>query len=144
MQFMCDNAPDSAEEIRLVYIESMGRTISALFRAYHAQLKKLEVEMANRHDLIAVEVRKGYKRSMHDESFERRCYQTADTEVCTLVLFNTGQAGIKCKIRIVVYEDIGLYQPQFPSDTKQFGRNQLVIIPSRKDNTISCGLLYHS
>lgn len=56
MQFMCDNAPEAAEEIRVVYIESMGRTISALFRAYHAQLMKLELEMANRHDLIAVEV----------------------------------------------------------------------------------------
>lgn len=56
MQFMCDNAQEAAEEIRAVYIESMGRTISALFRAYHAQLMKLELEMANRHDLIAVEV----------------------------------------------------------------------------------------
>lgn len=56
MQFMGDNVPEAAEEIRVVYIESMGRTISALFRAYHAQLTKLEVEMANRHDLIAVEV----------------------------------------------------------------------------------------
>lgn len=56
MQFMCDNAPEAAEEIRVAYIESMGRTIAALFRAYHAQLMKLELEMANRHDLIAVEV----------------------------------------------------------------------------------------
>ncbi len=57
MQFMCDNVPEAAEEIRMVYIESMGRTISALFRAYHSQLMKLELEMASRHDLIAVEVR---------------------------------------------------------------------------------------
>lgn len=57
MQFMCDNVPEAAEEIRVVYIESMGRTISALFRAYHAQLMKLELEMTTRHDLIAVEVR---------------------------------------------------------------------------------------
>lgn len=57
MQFMCDNVPEAAEEIRVVYIESMGRTISALFRAYHAQLMKLELEMTGRHDLIAVEVR---------------------------------------------------------------------------------------
>lgn len=56
MQFMCDNAPTAAGEIRAVYIESMGRTISALFRAYHAQLMKLELEMASRQDLIAVEV----------------------------------------------------------------------------------------
>lgn len=55
MQFLCDNAPEAAEEIRAVYIESMGRTIAALFRAYHAQLMKLELEVANRHDLIAVE-----------------------------------------------------------------------------------------
>lgn len=57
MQFMCDNVPEAAEEIRVVYTESMGRTISALFRAYHAQLMKLELEMTSRHDLIAVEVR---------------------------------------------------------------------------------------
>lgn len=56
MQFMCDNAADAAEEIRTVYMESMGRTIFALFRAYHGQLMKLELETANRHDLIAVEV----------------------------------------------------------------------------------------
>lgn len=56
MQFMCDNAPAAAGEIRAVYIESMGRTISALFRAYHAQLVKLEIETANRQDLIAIEV----------------------------------------------------------------------------------------
>lgn len=56
MQFMCDNAPAVADDIRAVYIESMGRTILALFRAYHAQLMKLELEVANRHDLIAVEV----------------------------------------------------------------------------------------
>ncbi|CAM9962480.1 unnamed protein product [Ascophyllum nodosum] len=55
MQFMADNAPDAADEIRVAYIESMGRTISALFRAYHAQLMKLELEMSNRHHLIAVE-----------------------------------------------------------------------------------------
>lgn len=60
MQFMCDNAPEAAEEIRVAYIESMGRTIAALFRAYHAQLMKLELEMANRHDLIAVEVCQTY------------------------------------------------------------------------------------
>lgn len=58
LQFLYDNVPEAAEEIRVVYIESMGRTISALFRAYHAQLLKLEVEMASRHDLIAVEVRR--------------------------------------------------------------------------------------
>ncbi|CAM9108563.1 unnamed protein product [Choristocarpus tenellus] len=55
MQFICENAPDTGDEIRAVYIESMGRTICALFRAYHSHLVKLELEMANRHDLIAVE-----------------------------------------------------------------------------------------
>jgi hypothetical protein len=29
-----------------VYIESMGRTIANLFRAYHAQLAKLEMEVS--------------------------------------------------------------------------------------------------
>ena len=66
MQFMADNAPDAADEIRVAYIESMGRTISALFRAYHAQLMKLELEMSNRHHLIAVEVRQsGDRGSLH-------------------------------------------------------------------------------
>ena len=75
MQFMCDNAPEAAEEIRAVYIESMGRTISALFRAYHAQLMKLELQMANRHDLIAVEVWKylvGFDRRIASNSRLKR------------------------------------------------------------------------
>eukprot|EP00953_Heterococcus_sp_UTEX-ZZ885_P007490 4533-Heterococcus_DN1.PRE.2 len=71
VQFITDNAPETAEEVRSVYIESMGRTISNLFRAYHAQLAKLEMEdtalsstyrrmfigaqVANKNDLIAVE-----------------------------------------------------------------------------------------
>ncbi|CAM9642682.1 unnamed protein product [Phaeothamnion confervicola] len=55
MEFMADNAPEVAEEVRSVYIESMGRTIYNLFRAYHTQLAKLETEVANKSDLIAVE-----------------------------------------------------------------------------------------
>jgi vacuolar protein sorting-associated protein 52 len=33
----------------------MGRTVFALFRAYHAQLQKLVLDVANKNDLIAVE-----------------------------------------------------------------------------------------
>lgn len=36
-------------------MESMGRTLLNLFRAYYAQLVKLEVVMAGKGDLIAVE-----------------------------------------------------------------------------------------
>ncbi|CAM9116209.1 unnamed protein product [Discosporangium mesarthrocarpum] len=55
MQFVCENCPETGEEIHAVYIESMGRTICALFRSYHTQLMKLELEMATRQDLIAIE-----------------------------------------------------------------------------------------
>jgi hypothetical protein len=33
-------------QVRSVYIESMGRTIANLFKAYHAQLAKLEMEVS--------------------------------------------------------------------------------------------------
>eukprot|EP00611_Tribonema_gayanum_P019451 TRINITY_DN336_c0_g1_i1.p1 TRINITY_DN336_c0_g1~~TRINITY_DN336_c0_g1_i1.p1 ORF type:complete len:749 (+),score=271.71 TRINITY_DN336_c0_g1_i1:64-2247(+) len=55
VQFLSENAPETAEEVRNVYIESMGRTIYNLFRAYQAQLAKLELEIATKTDLIAVE-----------------------------------------------------------------------------------------
>jgi hypothetical protein len=55
MHFVAECDPEVAEEIRGTYMESMGRTIYNLFKAYHGQLAKLEVELANRNDLIAVE-----------------------------------------------------------------------------------------
>jgi len=41
--------------VRTAYVETMGRAVFALFRAYHAQLQKLMLEVANKNDLIAVE-----------------------------------------------------------------------------------------
>lgn len=32
----------------MAYVETMGRTVFALFRAYHAQLQKLVLEVANK------------------------------------------------------------------------------------------------
>lgn len=42
-------------EIRDVYVESMARTLQSLFRAYHKQLLLLDMRLATRADLIAVE-----------------------------------------------------------------------------------------
>jgi len=53
--FLLGCAPEIAEEVRLNYAETMGKTVFNLFRAYHAQLQKLVLEVANKNDLIAVE-----------------------------------------------------------------------------------------
>ncbi|CAM9364292.1 unnamed protein product [Chrysoparadoxa australica] len=54
-QFLSEHAPAMAEEVQRVYVESMARTIYNLFRAYYNQLAKLEVTVATKQDLIAVE-----------------------------------------------------------------------------------------
>ena len=41
--------------IRIIYIESMGKTLQNLFKSYCAQLLKLDLLMATKNDLIAVE-----------------------------------------------------------------------------------------
>lgn len=53
--FLLECAPEVAEEVRLNYAETMGKTVFSLFRAYQAQLQKLVLEVANKNDLIAVE-----------------------------------------------------------------------------------------
>lgn len=53
--FLMESAPAIAEEVQSTYVESMSRTLHGLFRAYHTQLVRLQLEVANRHDLIAVE-----------------------------------------------------------------------------------------
>ena len=40
---------------RIIYIESMGKTLQNLFKSYCAQLLKLDLLMATKNDLIAVE-----------------------------------------------------------------------------------------
>lgn len=40
---------------RSMYVESMGRTLLNLFKSYYTQLTKLDLLMATKSDLIAVE-----------------------------------------------------------------------------------------
>ena len=55
MTFLMEQKPDVAGEVRGMYIESMGRTLFLLFKAYYAQLNRLDLQVANKHDLIAIE-----------------------------------------------------------------------------------------
>lgn len=50
MEFLYSTSPDVGEEVRGTYVETMGKTVFNLFRAYHAQLQKLvlEVRLARR------------------------------------------------------------------------------------------------
>ena len=41
--------------LRTIYMESMGKTLLNLFKSYCSQLLKLELLMAGKNDLIAVE-----------------------------------------------------------------------------------------
>jgi len=53
-RFLERQAPEMAVHVRAVYVDSMARTLHGLFRAYHAELEKLDLEVANRHDVVAV------------------------------------------------------------------------------------------
>uniref|UniRef100_A0A7S2BKB8 Vacuolar protein sorting-associated protein 52 homolog n=2 Tax=Octactis speculum TaxID=3111310 RepID=A0A7S2BKB8_9STRA len=55
MAFLTEVAPNVAAEVRSTYMDSMGRTLHTLFKAYMTQLLKLELEVATRNDLIAME-----------------------------------------------------------------------------------------
>lgn len=55
MRFLMEKAPEVGEEVRNTYIETMSRTLHTLFKQYHSQLSKLDLEIANKHDLIAVD-----------------------------------------------------------------------------------------
>jgi len=55
MTFLMESSPEVAMEIRTVYMDSMSRTLQTLFKHYYAALTKLDLEIANKHDLIAVE-----------------------------------------------------------------------------------------
>lgn len=44
-----------AEDLRSLYVESMGRTVQNLFKSYYAQMLKLEVAAATKTDLLFVE-----------------------------------------------------------------------------------------
>uniref|UniRef100_K3WUL5 Vacuolar protein sorting-associated protein 52 A n=1 Tax=Globisporangium ultimum (strain ATCC 200006 / CBS 805.95 / DAOM BR144) TaxID=431595 RepID=K3WUL5_GLOUD len=53
--FLSDNAPDVEEEFREVYAETMSKTLTTVFKSYHAGLMKFHEEVATRTDLIAIE-----------------------------------------------------------------------------------------
>ena len=55
MEFLQDAKIEIYNEIRNVYTESMSMTLYALFRTYAAQLSLVDIEIASRKDVIAVE-----------------------------------------------------------------------------------------
>ena len=55
VDFLFIASPMIHAEIRDVYIESMSKTLHSLFRTYHKQLLTLDLRLASRVDLIAVE-----------------------------------------------------------------------------------------
>lgn len=55
IQFLQQEALHVAEDLRNMYIASMDRTLHSLFRSYHEKLMKLEISMASKQDLIAIE-----------------------------------------------------------------------------------------
>ncbi|GMH82470.1 hypothetical protein TrST_g12487 [Triparma strigata] len=55
MKFLDNAAPDVHNEIRDVYVESMSKVLSGLFKTYQSQLGKLDLKVAGKNDLIAVE-----------------------------------------------------------------------------------------
>jgi hypothetical protein len=55
VDFLLVASPSIHAEIRDVYVESMSKTLHNLFRTYHKQLLTLDLRLATRVDLIAVE-----------------------------------------------------------------------------------------
>ncbi|KAL7483800.1 hypothetical protein ACHAW6_009442 [Cyclotella cf. meneghiniana] len=55
VDFLLVASPTIHSEIRDVYVESMSKTLHNLFRTYHKQLLTLDLRLASRVDLIAVE-----------------------------------------------------------------------------------------
>lgn len=53
--FLQHESPAVAEELRTVYVESMGRTILNVFKSYYTQLIKIDVVMATKGDLIVTD-----------------------------------------------------------------------------------------
>ena len=45
----------SADQVRAAYVKAMGDTVHTLFKAYHTALAKLDLEVANKNDTIAVD-----------------------------------------------------------------------------------------
>lgn len=55
IDFLLVASPTIHAEIRDVYVESMSKTLHTLFRTYHKQLLTLDLRLATRVDLIAVD-----------------------------------------------------------------------------------------
>eukprot|EP01038_Epipyxis_sp_PR26KG_P011064 gene11064-14850_t len=55
IHFIQKESPIVADDLRAMYVESMGRTLLNLFKSYHAQLARLELVIASKGDHIAVE-----------------------------------------------------------------------------------------
>lgn len=54
-RFLQLEAPNIADELRAIYVETMGRTLFNLFKIYYNQLLKLDLVMATKGDLIVVD-----------------------------------------------------------------------------------------
>jgi vacuolar protein sorting-associated protein 52 len=54
-QFLQKECQPVADDLRALYVETMGRTLLNLFKSYYTQLSKLEQVIATKTDLIAVE-----------------------------------------------------------------------------------------
>jgi hypothetical protein len=53
--FILRETPQIADEIRLIYVESMSKTLLNVFKSYFTQLLKFELVVATKNDLIVVE-----------------------------------------------------------------------------------------
>ena len=51
-------------QVRALYVDTMGRTLHGLFRAYHANLAKLAAEVATKQDLLCVDDNGGVRASL--------------------------------------------------------------------------------
>ncbi|TMW62995.1 hypothetical protein Poli38472_005613 [Pythium oligandrum] len=80
--FLADNAPEVEEEFREIYAETMSRTLTTVFKSYHAGLMKFHDEVATKTDLIAVEEQslKGIFSSKVNLSKRNDTFSTGDRE----------------------------------------------------------------
>jgi vacuolar protein sorting-associated protein 52 len=53
--FIYHELPNVADELRTIYVESMGRTLYNVFRHYYNQLIKFDLVVATKNDLVVVE-----------------------------------------------------------------------------------------
>jgi hypothetical protein len=56
-EFLHFHAPQVADEIKATYVGVMGTKLRTLFKAYHTELSKMELVVATKHHVVALEVR---------------------------------------------------------------------------------------